>query len=95
MPKCWSVSLQDCCFRDTRSSKIGYAPNDPKLTLNSQKYSTLNTYRRGPNVGPFRSTTSCFPDTRSSKIANAPNDPKNELEHLTVKSTLYALNAYP
>ena len=47
---------------------------------------TLHTYPRGPNFGPFRSTTSCFRDTRSSKIGNAPSDHKLNLdEHLTVK----------
>ena len=41
------------------------APNDPKLNLavKSTLY-VLNTYRRGPNFGPFRSTTSRFRDTR-------------------------------
>ncbi len=58
------------------------------LTVKSTPY-TLNTYPSGPNFGPFRSTTSCFRDTKSSKIGNAPSDPKLNLEHLTVKGTLY------
>ena len=32
------------------------------LTVKTTLY-TLNTYPRGPNVGPFRSTTSSFRDT--------------------------------
>ena len=64
------------------------------LTVESTLY-TLNTiYPRGPNFGLFRSMTSRFRDTRSSKMGNAPNDPPTPLEHLTVKSTLFALNTY-
>ena len=55
----------------------------------------LNAYPWGPNVGPFRSTTSRFRDTRSSKIGNTQNDPHTEPEHLAVKTTLYTLNTYP
>ena len=40
---------------------------------------TLNTYPRGPNFGPFRSTTSRFRATRFSKNGSAPNDPKLNL----------------
>ncbi len=55
------------------------APNDPKTTLN---------------------TTSRFQDSRLSKIGNQKNWkctewPQNNLKHLTVKSTLYTLSAYP
>ncbi len=48
-----------------------------KITLH-----TLNTYPRGSNFGPFRSTVSRFRDTtctRWAKIGNAPNDPKLNL----------------
>ena len=40
---------------------------------------TLNTYPRGPNFGPSRSTISSFRDTTSAKIGNTPNDPKLNL----------------
>ena len=46
---------------------------------------TLNTHPRCPNFTHFRSVTSCLRDTRLSKIGNV----LNELNHLTVKSTLY------
>ena len=85
-------------FRDTtctRSAKIGNAPNDSKLTLNTVKSTlyTLKTYPWGPNFHPFLSMTSRFRDTRSSKNRNAPSDPKLNLN--TVKRTLCILNTYP
>ena len=30
-----------------------------------------------------------------NRIVKAPNDPQNDLKHLNVKSTLYALNTHP
>ena len=129
-----------------RSERHRMTPNW-MWTLNSQStLYTLNTYRGGPNFGPFRSTVSRFLDTTCiwlAKIGNAPNDPKvntwpsnvrcinqilthevqilvrfalrlaffseihgrqkrqctewpqTELEHRTVKSTLYVSNTYP
>ncbi len=80
-------------FRDTctRPVKIGNALNDHKLnfehlTVKSSLY-TLNTYPRGPNFSPFRSTISRFQDktcTRSAKIGDAPNDPKLNLKTVKV-----------
>ena len=84
-------------FRDTctRSAKIGNAPNDPTLNLNtnSQRYYiysryTLNTYPWGPNFGPFNSTISRF-------RGKCTEGPQTELEYLAVKSTLYTLSTYP
>ncbi len=43
---------------------------------------------------PFRVTTSRFGDTSCQK-SECTERPQTELEHLTVKSTLYTLNIYP
>ncbi len=51
---------------------------------------TKNICHAGLNFSPFCSTTSRFWETKLSKIGNTPND----LEYLTVKSTLYKLNTY-
>ncbi len=68
----------------TKSSKIGNAPNAPKLNLNAWQsifkstLYTLNAYPWGPNFGPFHCTISRFREatcTRSSKIGKAPNEP--------------------
>ena len=65
------------------------------LTVKSILYTyTKYLYLWGPNFGPFRLMTSGFQDTMSPKIGNAPNDPPNQLEPLTLKSTLYTLNTY-
>ncbi len=45
-----------------------------------------------PNSRPFRSTVGSFQDTILPKIENAPNHPQNEMDDLTVKSTLNTLN---
>ncbi len=65
-------------------------------TLNSQKWSTkvLVTYPWGLNFPPFCSRICGFQDTRSPKIRMHQMTP-TELEHLTVKNTLYTLNTYP
>ena len=55
-------------------SKIGNAPNDLRLTLNTwcQKYPIYIKYLpRGANFGSFCSSTSRFWDTSFSKIGNA------------------------
>ncbi len=52
---------------------------------------TLNTWPMRPNIGPFHSTSRRFRDTSLSKIKWTQTD----LEHLTVKSTLYTLKAWP
>ncbi len=87
-----------CRFRDTALLKIGNTPNEPRVTelFNFTRilYS-LNTHLRGRNVTPFCSLNSRFPDTRLSKIGNAPKEPQNDLNHLSVKSTLYTLNTHP
>ncbi len=76
-------------FLDTRLSKIG------PQALNCQKYPVYTEQSPwGPNFTPFCSTTSHFRDTVLSKFGNAPNDPQNDLNHLTVKSTLYTLNTH-
>ncbi len=56
----------------TRSSKIGNAPNDPKLnfehlTVKSTLY-TLNIYLRYPNFDPFRSMISHFSDIQRVQL---------------------------
>ena len=69
-----------------------------RVTVKSTPY-TINTYPRGPNFGPFRSTTSCFQDTRASKIGgNAPNDSKPNLNTYQSKVSrihLCTLHIYP
>ncbi len=45
---------------------------------------TLNTHVWGPNISPFRSTTSRFGDTTLPKLGKAPND----LKHLRRFDTL-------
>ncbi len=63
-------------------------------TLNSQMYlRTLNAYPRGPNFGPFRSTISVFHKIAENRKCT--EWPQTELEHLTVKSSVYTLNTYP
>ena len=58
--------------------------------LNRQKYSIYTKYlTRGPNCGPFRSTTSRFRDTRSSKIGNPPSDSKLNLTTYSKKYPIY------
>ncbi len=88
-------------FRDTtcmRSAKVGNAPNDSKLNLNTEVKSalyTLNTYPWGPNFALCRSTISRFRDTtctRSVKIGNEPNDPK--LNFNTQQSEVLYIHMY-
>ena len=102
-PRFWSISLYDQPFPRYKLYKVGKNRkcndwpqiNLQHLTVKSTLY-TLKTYPRGPNFHPFCSTTSRFWDTRLSKIRNAPSGAKlTDLEHLTVKSTLYTLNIYP
>ena len=56
---------------------------------------TLNTHPRGRNIISLCSVTSHFPDTRLSKIGNARKGLQNDLNHLSVKSTLFTLNTHP
>ena len=93
--KSWS---RTSCFRDTRSSKIGNAPNDPKWTwtLNSQKYSTYRKYLT-PEVQILIRFALWL---AVSEIQGRQNQkftewPQTELEHLTINTTLYTLNTYP
>ncbi len=78
--------------------KIGNAPNDPNWTWrpNSQKYSKYTKYL------PLRSKFSFvslydypFPRYKVVKNRKCTEWPQTELEHLTVKSTLYTLNTHP
>ncbi len=57
-----------CRFREIRLSiigKVGNAPNDLRVTLNSVKTTLCkpNTYPQGPNFGKYRSTINRFQDT--------------------------------
>ncbi len=59
-------------FWDTGFSKIGNAPNDPRMTFKQLTVKstpcTLNTPSRGPNFNPFSSTTSQYRVTGLSKL---------------------------
>ncbi len=59
---------------DIRSSKTENTPTDElEHITNKTTLYTLNTFSRGSNCGPFRSTRR-FRDKRSSKIGSAPNN---------------------
>ncbi len=83
-------------LRDKRSSKSEIHRMTPNWT-SAVKYTlyTLKTYSGIPNFGPFHSTISGFRDTMSPKIGKASNDHQTQLEHLTVKGTLYTLILTP
>ena len=57
-----------CYFRDSNKKGIVY-------TVKRVLYA-LNIHPRGPNVTPFRSTTSHVRDARFPKIRNSPNNPR-------------------
>ncbi len=65
-PKVWSVSLYGQRFPRYKVAEYRKCTEWPQtelqhLTVKSTLY-TLNTYPRGPNFAPFRSTTSGFQD---------------------------------
>ncbi len=82
-------------FSDTKSSKLGNAPNNLRLVLNTVK-GTLQApvYLTRTNCRPLCSTASRFRDKRLSKIGNATYD-LGLTNIKRAKSTLYTLSTYP
>ncbi len=87
--------------------KIGNTPTDQShlqidfklLTVQNTLYAP-STYPRGPNFGPFHSTTNFFfRGTRLSKIRNAPNNLRMtiniEMSNLKCSSSIYIKNLPP
>ncbi len=66
-------------------------------THNSQKYPVYTKYLPcGPYFAPFSYVTSHFRGlTMSFKSRKCTECPQTQVEHLTVKSTLYTSNTYP
>ncbi len=79
-PQITFISLYDQPFSRYRffeNRKFTEWPqNDLKHLSVKSTLCTLNTHPRGPNITPFRSTTSCFWHIRLSITGNAPNDPR-------------------
>ncbi len=99
----WSILLYDHCFSRYKVARNRKCTEWPQtelehLTVKRTLY-TLNAYPWSPNFGLFRSTISRFQDTctraRSAKNWNYIEWPHPELEHLTVRSTIYTQNTYP
>ncbi len=89
-----SRSRDTTCTRLAKSKMHRMTPNWI-WTFNGQKYSIYTkNLPPGPNFGPFRSTTA-VPRYKAVKNWKCTEPPQTELEHLTAKSTLYTLNAYP
>ena len=63
------------CLKATSVERV----NHVTITITLSTLYTLNTYPRGQNFTPSRSTTRLFRDTRLSKIGNTPNDPRTTL----------------
>ena len=96
----WTVSPNDQPFSRYQENRkcTEWSQNDRNhLTVRSTLY-ILSTYSRSPNFGQFRSMVRHFRDTKilkNRKNQKCTDWPQPYLEHLTVKRTMYTLNAYP
>ena len=87
-------------FRDTSLSKIGNAPNDPRITLSTWTVkSTLYTLYRPTHPVPqiallFALQTAVF-ETQACRKSEMHRMTPELLNYLTVKSTLNTLNPHP